>query len=199
MSLGCSNLKWWGGVRWWLAPMRAGRHRRRSDAGPPSFQCSPFARDVLFDPGRMARPRLTAMLMLRSTISTVSAPATYPFRGSITYPTQLLCTLRGRRCRRLTQHSLPGGPLRPYPDRSFTGWTAPASLAPSEILANRRQAGSGRFHLTRCRPSAECIIPGRRARGRRRRDCRGAPGRRWRAGRGPGRRSRHRRAARASG
>src|ERR1700732_2161678 len=43
-------------------------------------------------------------------------------------PTQLLCTLRGRRCRRLTQHSLPGGPLRPYPDRSSTGWTAPAFL-----------------------------------------------------------------------
>jgi hypothetical protein len=47
-------------------------------------------------------------------------------RGSITNPTQLLCTLRGRRYRRLTQHLLPGGPLRPYPDRSCTGWTAPA-------------------------------------------------------------------------
>src|ERR1700687_3901726 len=78
------------------------------------------------DPGRMAVPRISALLMLRSTISTVSAPATCPFRGSITYPTQLLCTLRGRRYRRLTQHLLPGGPLRPYPDRSCTGWTAPA-------------------------------------------------------------------------
>src|SRR6202040_1836075 len=66
------------------------------------------------------------MLMLRSTISTVSAPATCLFRGSITNPTQLLCTLRGRRYRRLTQHLVPGGPLRPYPGRSFTGWTAPA-------------------------------------------------------------------------
>jgi membrane protein len=28
------------------------------------------------------------------------------------------------RYRRLTQHLLPGGPLRPYPDRSCTGWTA---------------------------------------------------------------------------
>ena len=71
-------------------------------------------------------PRITALLMLRSTISTVSAPATCLFRGSITNPTQSLCTLRGRRYRRLTQHSLPGGPLRPYPDRSFAGWTAPA-------------------------------------------------------------------------
>src|SRR5271167_4546283 len=74
----------------------------------------------------MAVPRISALLMLRSTTSTVSAPATCLFRGSITNPTQLLCTLRGRRYRRLTQHLLPGGPLRPYPDRSCTGWTAPA-------------------------------------------------------------------------
>jgi hypothetical protein len=33
------------------------------------------------------------------------------FRGSIAHPTQLLCTLRGRRCRRLTQHLPPGGSL----------------------------------------------------------------------------------------
>src|SRR5712691_8298371 len=56
-------------------------------------------------------PRIAALLMLRSTIETVSAPAISPFRGSITHPTQSLCTLRGRRCRRLTQHSLPGGLL----------------------------------------------------------------------------------------
>src|SRR2546428_6015913 len=56
-------------------------------------------------------PRITALLMLRSTISTASAPAISPFRGSITPPTQSLCTLRGRRHRRLTQHSLPGGLL----------------------------------------------------------------------------------------
>ena len=71
-------------------------------------------------------PRIAALLMLRSTISTVSAPATCLFRGSITNPTQSLCTLRGRRCRRLTQHLLPGGLLGPYPGRTFTGWTAPA-------------------------------------------------------------------------
>ena len=53
-------------------------------------------------------PRMTALHMLRSTISTVSAPANSSFRGSITHPTQPLCTLRVRRYRRLTQHSLPG-------------------------------------------------------------------------------------------
>src|SRR3984893_17701009 len=56
-------------------------------------------------------PRISALLMLRSTITTVSAPANSSFRGSITHPTQPLCTLRVRRCRRLTQQSLPGGLL----------------------------------------------------------------------------------------
>src|SRR5580693_10240848 len=56
-------------------------------------------------------PRITASHVLRSTIRTVSAPASSSFRGSITHPTQPLCTLRVRRCRRLTQHSLPGGSL----------------------------------------------------------------------------------------
>src|SRR5258707_2800816 len=59
-------------------------------------------------PAGRAWPRLAALSMLRSTLCTVSAPATYPLRGSITHPTQPLCTLRGRRRRRLTQHSLPG-------------------------------------------------------------------------------------------
>src|SRR5215468_8831709 len=77
------------------------------NAGPPKFRRDPFARDLLYDPGRRAWPRLAALSVLRSTLCTVSAPATYPLRGSITHPTQPLCTLRGRRCRRLTQHSLP--------------------------------------------------------------------------------------------
>src|SRR5260370_7012352 len=59
-------------------------------------------------PAGRAWPRLAALSVLRSTLCTVSAPATYPLRGSITHPTQPLCMLRGRRRRRLTQHSLPG-------------------------------------------------------------------------------------------
>src|SRR6201987_3104940 len=128
--------------------MRArAQHCRWSNAGSPNFRCIPFAPDVLLDPGRMAVPRISAPLMLRSTISTVSAPATCPFRGSITNPTQLLCTLRGRRYRRLTQHLLPGGPLRPYPDRSCTGWTAPAFVGAFGNLGflSRSTAGQARF------------------------------------------------------
>src|SRR2546421_328624 len=56
-------------------------------------------------------PRIAALLMLRSTMKTVSAPASRSFRGSLPHPTQSLCTLRVRRRRRLTQHSLPGGSL----------------------------------------------------------------------------------------
>src|SRR5258707_520370 len=84
---------------------------RRPDVGYPRFRRNPFARDVLLDPGGTAMPRMTALHMLRSTISTVSAAANSSFRGSITHPTQPLCTLRVRRRRRLTQHSLPGGLL----------------------------------------------------------------------------------------
>ena len=65
---------------------------RRPDVGYPSFRRDPFARDVLLDPGGTAMPRITALHMLRSTIRTVSAPANSSFRGSITHPTQPLCT-----------------------------------------------------------------------------------------------------------
>jgi len=77
-------------------------------------------------------PRIAAWLMLRSTSFTVSAPADSPFRGSIAHPTHSLCTLRGWRCRRLTQHSLPGGPLRPYLCRTRTGRSRQLRLAPSK-------------------------------------------------------------------
>src|SRR5262249_33595555 len=102
-------------------PMRTrSAHGLWSEAGYPRFRRDPFARDVAFDPGGTTMPRLTALHMLHSTMKTVSAPAISSFRGSIPHPTHRLCTLRGRRCRRLTQHSLPGGPLWPYPGRTYT-------------------------------------------------------------------------------
>src|SRR5262245_10132046 len=103
-------------------PMRTrSAHGLWSDAGYPRFQRDPFARDVALDPGGTTMPRMTALHMLHSTMKTVSAPASSSFRGSLPHPTQQLCTLRVRRCRRLTQHSLPGGPLRPYLGRTRTG------------------------------------------------------------------------------
>src|SRR5207244_6412219 len=68
-------------------PMRtSASHFCWPDVGPLSFRRGPFARDVLFDPGRTMMPGITAFLVLRSTMSTVSAPAIRPFRGSITHP-----------------------------------------------------------------------------------------------------------------
>jgi len=64
--------------------------------------------------------------MLPSTLRTVSASASYAFRGSIAYPTQSLCTLR--RGRHLPQrNTCYQAGATPYLDRSSTGWTAPAS------------------------------------------------------------------------
>ena len=86
-------------------------------------------------------PRMTALHMLRSTISTVSAPANSSFRGSITHPTQPLCTLRVRRYRRLTQHSLPG-------DLLGLTW---AGLAPADRASF---AGAFTYSITRRQTAA---------------------------------------------
>jgi hypothetical protein len=154
------------------SPSRCGPGRHLclwSDAGSPSFRRAPSTRDVLFDPGRAAAPRISVLLILRSTTETVSAPATSPFRGSITHPMQQLCTLRGRRYLRLTQHSPPGSLL----GLTWAG-LSPAEraslLAPSSIRATimppqpRRPGGRARQRggrdIRRCR---ECRSPCRRA------------------------------------
>src|SRR5215471_379630 len=96
-----------------------------SVVGSPSFQRSPFARDVFLDPGRAVVPRITALLVLRSTITTASAPAMRQFRGSIDTPcnccvrfvaivTEAHATLTAER------------PATAFSGRSFTGWTTPA-------------------------------------------------------------------------
>ncbi len=78
--------------------------------------------------------------MLPSTLRTVSASAAYPFRGSIAYPTQSLCTLR--RGRHLPQRNTRyQAGATPYLDRSSTGWTAPAS--PGAHVTERRERVDG--------------------------------------------------------
>jgi hypothetical protein len=90
-------------------------------------------------------PRRTAASVLRSTMETVSAPAKCPFRGSFPNPMHSLCTLRVRRYRRLTQHSLLGSllgltqaGLAPADHTSFRWRLPPSGLrhrAPSAITA----------------------------------------------------------------
>ena len=86
------------------------RHRR-PDTRYPRFRRAPCARDVALDPGGTTMPRIAALLMLRSTMKTVSAPASRSFRGSLPHPKHPLCTLRVRHRCCLTQHSLPGSLL----------------------------------------------------------------------------------------
>jgi hypothetical protein len=85
---------------------------RWSNAGSPRFRRDPFARDVLFDPGRVdsTSHNDTAHVAFGSK-GQPPPPAKRVFRGSRPHPTQPLCTLRVRRRRRLTQHSLPDGLL----------------------------------------------------------------------------------------
>src|SRR3984893_4626235 len=111
---------------------------RRSNAGSPRFRRDPFARDVLFDPGRVdsTSHNGTAHVAFGSK-GQPPPPAKRVFRGSITHPTQPLCTLRVRHCCRLTQHSLPGGLL---------GLTW-AGLAPAD-----RASLAGAFPLPTLRP-----------------------------------------------
>ena len=107
---------------------------RWPDAGPPNFRRDPFARDVVFDPGRATVPRITALLMLRSTMETASAPATSPFRGSIHTPRNrcvrfVAAVTAGSRNTRFqaARYALPGLDLHQL--------IAPASLAASSIRA----------------------------------------------------------------
>jgi hypothetical protein len=119
------------------------RHQVTARRGISRFRRDPCARDVALDPGGTTMPRITALLMLRSTMKTVSAPASRSLRGSLPHPTHQLCTLRVRRRRRLTQHSPPGG----LPGPTWAG-LAPADraslLAPSFIRSTRRRGRGAR-------------------------------------------------------
>ena len=114
-------------------------------------------------------PRMTALHMLRSTISTVSAPANSSFRAqSHTPPTQPLCTLRVRRYRRLTQHSLPGdllgltwAGLAPADRASFAGAFTYSITSSAVGFVNREMALAGLQPISR---SVYCTKQGYQAR-----------------------------------
>src|SRR4029077_17116090 len=78
------------------------------NAGSPKFRRDHFARDLLYDPGRAGMASLSGPVRVAFDPLHGLRSCDDPLRGSITHPTQPLCTLRGRRCRRLTQHLLPG-------------------------------------------------------------------------------------------
>ena len=102
---------------------------------------------VFFTPG------VAAQTLLPSTLKTVSASDSYSFRGSITRPSDPLCTLRsqGRPC--TTQHSVPAG-CQPLPGRFNPCWV------PSEVFSQvllHMTSNSSRLclaHFQQHRPNA---------------------------------------------
>jgi hypothetical protein len=90
------------------------------------FRCDPFVRDVAIDPGRASAPCVTVPHMLPSTEPTVSAPTMLCLSWLIPTPHMTAVYASRPPSPTAAQHSLPGGPLRPYLGRTFTGWIAPA-------------------------------------------------------------------------
>ncbi|MGY4285577.1 hypothetical protein ACVWXO_004797 [Bradyrhizobium sp. LM2.7] len=116
-------------------PMRTeGACRLRSNAGPPRFRRGPLLRDGVFDHGRASAPRITGPHMLPSTLLTASASASFCLSRLNSHPTASLCTLRCRR-RRRHRNTHYRAPATAYPDRTSTGWTAPACLAHKQSRA----------------------------------------------------------------
>src|SRR4051794_4594022 len=108
--------------------MRARRlFSRWSSVRSLRFRHIPSRRDVVFDPGGATAPRITVPHMLPSTLMTGSASATLWISRLNPTPQRIAVYASQLPSPTTTQHSLPGGPLRPYPCRSSTGWNAPAS------------------------------------------------------------------------
>ena len=108
------------------------------DARPPRFRRLPFVRDGISDLGRASAPRMTAPHMLPSTGQTVSASATLILSRLNSPPHTIAVYASPPPSPAQLQHSLPGGPLRPYPRGTFTRWNAPASPgAPDPVFQPR--------------------------------------------------------------
>jgi hypothetical protein len=132
-----------------VLPSRCGPGRTPwPKAGSPKFRRDPFARDVLSDPGRVAMASHSGHGHVAFDLVDGLCPHGEIFRGSITHPTHPLCTLRGRRCRRLTQHSLPGRLLSftwvglSPTDRASFAWRLPTIILPSASFSMAFRSGS---------------------------------------------------------
>jgi len=100
---------WWNGARTVIFAMENQR--------PPRFLGNPHVNHALLsDHADGLAPGVAAQTLLPSTLKTVSASGSYSFRGSITRPSDTLCTLRGQGRPCTTQHSVPAG-CQPLPGR----------------------------------------------------------------------------------
>src|ERR1700682_2499032 len=79
-----------------------------ANAKSPRFRRVPFVRDVVFDHGRAAAPRITGPHMLPSTLLTVSASAEFWFSRLNSTPHTITVYASHPPSPATTQHSLPG-------------------------------------------------------------------------------------------
>jgi len=133
---------------------------------PPRFRRVPFVRDGVLDRGRASTPRITASHMLPSTgtedlglcdinLSWLNSPP----RTITVYASSAPSPMR-------TQHSLPGGPLRPYPCGTCPRWNSPASPgAPAPTTSSNAHLGTVVAVMTsrrRCRPTCRSPVVAQR-------------------------------------
>ena len=97
------------------------------DMRPLRFRRVPFGRDVAFDPGEATASRIAMPHMLPSTVPSVSASAKLLLSWLNPPPHPITVYASHPPSPTTAQHSLPGGALPPYRDRSFTGRIASAS------------------------------------------------------------------------
>lgn len=134
----CSRLhRYYTAVRLLASPVAASpprlpvaaqfRHSGLGEMRSPRFRHVPFIRNGVSDHGRAVTPCITVHNILPSTFSTASASARLNF-SRLNIPLHMIAVYASRPSSPAApQHSLEGGSLLPYPHRSFTGWTAPAS------------------------------------------------------------------------
>jgi len=122
--------------------------RLRTAMRPPRFRRLPFVRERVTDLGRASAPRLAVPHMLPSTVHTVSASAMYMISRLNSRPHTIAVYASPVPSPTQTQHSLPGGPLRPYLGGTCTRRNAPASPGAQGPHVQRdhatSQAGDGR-------------------------------------------------------
>src|SRR4029077_7830392 len=111
------------------------------DAGSPSFRCIPFARDVFFDPGRGATPRINGIAHVAFDLRNSLRPCGIYISWLNSPPHGIAVYASWPALPSAHATLAPGRLARAYPVRSFTGWTAPA-LAGAFLASYKAGAAS---------------------------------------------------------
>jgi len=115
----------------------AGNHPA-AETGLPGFHRDPCLRDVAFDPGRAAAPRVTALHILPSTVGTVSASAISSITWLIPTPHRLTVYASAAPLPVAPATLATGRLATPYP-----GGTFPRRIALTSPSARRLRIGIG--------------------------------------------------------